>query len=479
VCVAPSHAFPHLPSHLQIIHLTLEFQDSELRLLMTELSSYLLAQNRPFNNTNLVDSMAAKLKVGKTAVTKALDTLEAESLVQACWLMYLCRSKSIDLSQVKEFGKVKIYLAKQDTFDVPSTEELAEMDAQIMSLKEQLAAASEQHKLLQAELKGVESALSDEQLQLQLAELQKTSDTLEQKLASLKNPEPGAPPPISAEQMSTIEKSLAKFSTEWKKRKRICYDVLNKFSEQNGKKIKVIGEEIGIEFDEDFGAVLSPTPTVGAPSRGPPSAMAGRVYPPVMAAKANVPAKVTPSTAVKSAAVAPKPTSTASKTTPAAPLKPVTASKAVAKTAAPKSNVASKKKVQADSNSDSDSDSDSDSFSESGSSSPKAPKKKPAAASKAAPAAPKGKPAAKSTTAKSSAAKPVSKPAAKKVAKSKAKSDSDSESSFNTSDSESSDSDAIPMVKSVASKTPRAAAAQASAILSKKSKADSDSDFEQ
>jgi hypothetical protein len=57
-------------------------QDSELRLLMAELSSYLLQQNRPFNNTNLVDSMAAKLKVGKTAVTKALDTLESESLVQ-------------------------------------------------------------------------------------------------------------------------------------------------------------------------------------------------------------------------------------------------------------------------------------------------------------------------------------------------------------------------------------------------------------
>jgi hypothetical protein len=64
-----------------------KLQDSELRLLMAELSSYLLQQNRPFNNTNLVDSMAAKLKVGKTAVTKALDTLESESLVQVNCLM--------------------------------------------------------------------------------------------------------------------------------------------------------------------------------------------------------------------------------------------------------------------------------------------------------------------------------------------------------------------------------------------------------
>ena len=445
---------------------------------MAELSSYLLSQNRPFNNTNLVDSMAAKLKVGKTAVTKALDTLESESLVQACRLFDLraCFFKSIKLtdpSQVKEFGKVKIYLAKQDAFDVPSPEELADMDAQIALLKEQFAAASEQHKILQAELKGVESALSDEQLQIQLAEFQTTSDTLEQKLLSLKNPEPGAPPPISAEQMSSIEKSLAKFSTEWKKRKRICCDVLNKFSEQNGKKIRVIGEEIGIEFDEDVGAVLSPTPTVSAPSRGPPSAMAGRVYPPVVAAKVNAPAKIAPIAAVKPAAIAAKPSAKASSV---APVKPVTANKAAAKAPAPKAGTASNKKAQPDS----DSDSDSDSVSESGSASPNAGKKKPATVSKATPAAAKGKTTAKSTTAKPAAAKAVSKPAAKKAAKSKAKSDSESESSSNSSDdSESSDSDSTPMVKSAASKTPRAAAAKASATISKKAKVDSDSDFEQ
>ena len=194
-----------------------------------------------------------------------------------------------DILQVKEFGKVKIYLAKQDAFEVPSPEELAEMDNQIVALKEQLAAASEQQKSLQAELKGVESALSDEQLQLQLAEFKTTCDVLQQKLESFKNPLPGAPPPISAEQMSLVEKSSTKYLTEWKKRKRICYDVLNKFSEQNGKKVRVIGEEIGIEFDEDVGAVLSPTPTVGASSKGPPSAMAGRVYPTVTNMKPSVP----------------------------------------------------------------------------------------------------------------------------------------------------------------------------------------------
>lgn len=442
---------------------------------MAELSTYLLQQNRPFNNTNLVDSMAAKLKVGKTAVTKALDTLESESLVQVrssvqCHEAEFTNNFTLAL-QVKEFGKVKIYLAKQDAFEVPSPEELAGMDSQISSLKEQLAAASEQHKVLQAELKGVESALSDEQLQVQLVEFKTTVDILEQKLKSLKNPEPGAPPPISAEEMSHVEKSLAKFTGEWKKRKRICYDVLNKFSEQNGKKVRVIGEEIGIEFDEDVGAVVSPTPTVSAISRGPPSVMAGRVYPPVIAAKTNVPAKVASTAAVKSAAVTVKHSLPAAKTPSVPSAKPVTASKASSKTSAPKAAAVSKKA----SPSDSDSDSDSDSTSKSGSSSPKTSKKKPSVASKAAPAASKGKPAAKST-----ATKPASKSAAvtKKAAKPKKKKDSDSESSFSD-ESESSDSDSSPMVASVTTKTPRAAAAKAAASASKKSKLDSDSDFEQ
>ncbi len=373
-----------------------------------------------------------------------------------------------EILQVKEFGKVKIYLAKQDSFEVPSPEELAEMDNQIASLKEQLAAASEQHKVLQAELKGVESALSDEQLQIQIGEFKTTFDVLEQKLKSLQNPEPGAPPPISAEEMSLIEKSLGKLSAEWKKRKRICYDVLNKFSEQNGKKVRVIGEEIGIEFDEDVGAVLSPTPTVSASSRGPPSAMMGRVYPPVIAAKTNVPAKTAPTVSAKSAPVTVKPSLAAAKPPPVVSTKTVTASKAGAKASAPKPAAASKKTAPLDS--------DSDSNSESGSSSPKAPKTKQAAVSKAVPAASKGKPAAKSTT-----TKPASKPAAgtKKGAKSKKKKDSDSESSFSSGESDSSDSDSSPIVAPIAAKTPRAAAAKAAESSSKKSKLDSDSDFEQ
>jgi hypothetical protein len=344
------------------------------------------------------------------------------------------------------------------------------MDNQIVALKEQFAAASEQQKALQAELKGVESALSDEQLQLQLAEFKTTCDVLQQKLESLKNPAPGAPPPISAEQMSLVEKSSTKYLTEWKKRKRICYDVLNKFSEQNGKKVRVIGEEIGIEFDEDVGAVLSPTPTVGASSKGPPSAMAGRVYPTVTNMKPSVPVKI-PATVVKSAAVNTLP---AAKAPTTAAAKPAAASKAPTKVAAPKAAVPSKKKAKSDSDSDSDSDS-------SANSSPKAAKSKSTAGgSKPVPPASKAKAGVKSTTSKpaaSKSAKPVA--SGKKESKKKKKNGSDSESSFGSDDSESSDSDSSPMVTSAASKTPRAAAAKANASIAKKPKVDSDSDFEQ
>jgi hypothetical protein len=369
---------------------------------------------------------------------------------------------------------VKIYLAKQDAFEVPSVEELAKMDQEIILLKEQLNQSSEVHKSLQAELKGVESALSDEQLQLQTAEFKTTSDALEQKLKSLKNPEPGAPPPVSAEQMISIEKSLAKYLTEWKKRKRICYDVLNKFSEQNGKKVRVIGEEIGIEFDEDVGAVLSPTPTVSAASKSTPSSLLGRVYPPVSNTKPAIPSKVVSTVApVKAAITSLKSAPVASKSPCVASAKSSTMNQAVAKPASQPAP-ASKKNVKGNSDSDSDSDSE---FSGSDSSSPKAQKRKPAAKSKAAPAAPKGK---------AIAAKPVATKALatrKKAARGKAKKDTESESSFSSEESESSDSDSAPIIISkttrAAAKTPRAAAAASVKTTSKKSKGNSsDSDFE-
>ena len=140
---------------------------------------------------------------------------------------------------------MKIYLHEQDAFDFPSATELADMDIEFISIREHMSACSEQHKELQAKCKGVESEISNDQLLACLEEL-----TITRKKIKDLDQEIGTPRPISAEMQNLF--------IDWYHRKRTCYDAMYKFSEQNCKKLRAIGEEVGLEFDKAGGFVLSP-----------------------------------------------------------------------------------------------------------------------------------------------------------------------------------------------------------------------------
>ena len=57
----------------------------------------------------------------------------------------------------KEFGKAKVYMANQDNFPETSTEQLAELDAQIAEKKSNLDEKKDQIKALQAKLRDLTS----------------------------------------------------------------------------------------------------------------------------------------------------------------------------------------------------------------------------------------------------------------------------------------------------------------------------------
>ena len=80
-----------------------------------------LQQNRPLNSHNAADALQ-KFNLKKTAVQKALDAL----------------AESAQIS-FKEYGKQKIYLARQDQFDIPNGEELEEMKKANSKLQEEIA----------------------------------------------------------------------------------------------------------------------------------------------------------------------------------------------------------------------------------------------------------------------------------------------------------------------------------------------------
>lgn len=80
-----------------------------------------LQQNRPLNSQNVADALQ-KFNLKKTAVQKALDALADSGQIS-----------------FKEYGKQKIYIARQDQFDIPNGEELEEMKKANAKLQEELA----------------------------------------------------------------------------------------------------------------------------------------------------------------------------------------------------------------------------------------------------------------------------------------------------------------------------------------------------
>lgn len=79
-----------------------------------------IQQNRPLNSQNAADSLQ-KYNLKKTAVQKALDALADSGQIS-----------------FKEYGKQKIYLARQDQFDIPNSEELGRMKEENAKQEERL-----------------------------------------------------------------------------------------------------------------------------------------------------------------------------------------------------------------------------------------------------------------------------------------------------------------------------------------------------
>ena len=79
-----------------------------------------IQQNRPLNSQNVADALQ-KFNLKKAAIQKALDTLADSGRIS-----------------FKEYGKQKIYLVRQDQFDIPNSEELNQMKEQNAKLQERL-----------------------------------------------------------------------------------------------------------------------------------------------------------------------------------------------------------------------------------------------------------------------------------------------------------------------------------------------------
>ncbi|KAK9114890.1 hypothetical protein Syun_021687 [Stephania yunnanensis] len=208
-------------------------------------------QNRPLNSQNVADALQ-KYNLKKTAVQKALDALSDSGKIS-----------------FKEYGKQRIYIARQDQFDIPNTEELDRMKKENLKLQEDLRRTRERlmnwfrefkkknvqhdcHHTFVTEIRALQTNLTMEQIRAKEAKLRTEVEEMEEKLKALRD----GVTLVRPEDRKAVEHFYQESITQWRRRKRMFKDVWDAITENSPKNLKEFKEELGIEYDEDVGASL-------------------------------------------------------------------------------------------------------------------------------------------------------------------------------------------------------------------------------
>ncbi|XP_027361713.1 homologous-pairing protein 2 homolog [Abrus precatorius] len=191
-------------------------------------------QNRPLNTQNVADALQ-KFNLKKAAIQKALDNLADGGRIS-----------------FKEYGKQKIYLSRQDQFEIPNNEELNQMKEQNSNLQKQLEDQKKAISHVEAEIKSLQSNLTLEQIYEREVNLRMEVKEMEEKLSKLR----GGVTLVRPEERKAVEDMLYEKISQWRKRKRMFKDVWDTLTENSPKDPKEFKEELGIEYDEDVGVNL-------------------------------------------------------------------------------------------------------------------------------------------------------------------------------------------------------------------------------
>ncbi|KAK2971562.1 hypothetical protein RJ640_017931 [Escallonia rubra] len=191
-------------------------------------------QNRPLNSQNVADFLQ-KFNLKKAAIQKALDILADSGRIS-----------------FKEYGKQKIYLCRQDQFDIPNSEELNRMKEENIKLQEKLDEQRKAISEVEGEIKSLQSNLTLEEIHARQTKLNKEVKEMEEKLTKLRR----GVTLVSPEERKIVEGMYSDTICQWRKRKRMFKDVWDAITENSPKDLKEFKEELGIENDEDVGVSL-------------------------------------------------------------------------------------------------------------------------------------------------------------------------------------------------------------------------------
>jgi 26S proteasome regulatory subunit (ATPase 3-interacting protein) len=197
---------------------------------------YLRDQNRPYSTNDIFNNLHEEIK--KPAIQKALDQLVGRGVITE-----------------KVYGKQKVYVVKQEDTGVKDLErELQDLDTKLKDVSQKLAKAEQElkssenlsHKLLS--VPTTSEARSEQTLLLNRVQ------TLKERLDKISK-NAGKMLETDKEQM---QKDHENNINEWKKRKRLCMNVVEAILENYPDPKRVLLNEVGIETDEDVQVSLIP-----------------------------------------------------------------------------------------------------------------------------------------------------------------------------------------------------------------------------
>nr|CAI5829207.1 unnamed protein product [Callosobruchus analis] len=197
---------------------------------------FLTEHNRPFSVNDILAGAEGKGEFGKAAVQKALDFLVHEGKVKE-----------------KVYGKQKVYHIAQNTGPTGNElkESLLEIDRTTNEISNELKEVTEK-------LKAKSNLLTEKQGKVSIADIIEKKMIVEKQLEIVKEnlSHYADVEPISPNKRKEIEKRYENSLAEYKKRKRMCMDVINAILENYPKSKKHLFEDMGIETDEDVGFSL-------------------------------------------------------------------------------------------------------------------------------------------------------------------------------------------------------------------------------
>ncbi|CAM6117326.1 unnamed protein product [Calypogeia fissa] len=196
--------------------------------------NYINEQNRPLNAQVIADALQNH-GIRKATVQKVLDTFSDNGTIS-----------------FKDFGKQKIYLAKQDQFTVPSSEELEQMTKENARVQNELAAKKASVNELETELRSMATHLTDSQIAERTQKLTDEIATIEAKLSKLRE----GTVLVTPEEKKSVEESFNLKLGLWRKRKRMFKELWDMMTEAIPENFKQFREELGIETDEEVGIRL-------------------------------------------------------------------------------------------------------------------------------------------------------------------------------------------------------------------------------